>query len=87
MLDVIAIVPCPGCATGIGSCRTQPVLGETGPPAHTTAESSPRQLISRLSSSSLALIGLGWFTTRPNEPCGLCSIISTTAREKFGSES
>src|SRR5262245_66455340 len=87
MLDVIAIVPCPGCATGIGSCRTQPVLGETGPPAHTTAEASPRQLISRLSSSSLALIGDGWLMTRPNEPASLCSIIRTTEREKFGSAS
>src|SRR6185436_3771552 len=88
MVEVIAIVPpCPGCAKVIGSCSTQPVLGETGPPAHTTAEDSPRQLISRLSSSSLALIGLGWLTTSPNEPCGPCSIIRTTAREKLGSRS
>ena len=42
-----------------GSCSTQPVLGLTGPPAHTTAASSPCQAISRLSSNSLALIGLG----------------------------
>jgi hypothetical protein len=66
---VLAIVPpAPGCATPTGSCSTQPVLGDTGPPAHTTAESSPHQLISRLSSSSLALIGEGWLITRPNEP-------------------
>ena len=36
---------------------------------------------------SLALIGLGWLTTSPNDPCMPCSIINTTAREKFGSES
>src|SRR6185312_12075986 len=46
-----------------------------------------RQLISRLSSSSVALIGLGWLITRPNDPLSPCSIISTTAREKFGSAS
>ena len=66
---------------------TRAVLGLTGPPAHTTAESSPCQLISRLSSSSVALIGLGWLITRPNEPLSPCSIISTTAREKLGSAS
>jgi len=66
MVDVMAIVP--ACASPTGSCSTQPVLGETGPPAHTTAESSPRQRISSDSSSSAALIGDGWLMTRPNEP-------------------
>ena len=87
IVDVISIVPCPGSALPTGSWSTQPVLGLTGPPAHTTAESSPCQFISRLSSSSVALIGLGWLITRPNEPCSPCSIINTTAREKFGSAS
>jgi hypothetical protein len=60
IVDVISIVPPVfAAATITGSCSTQPVDGETGPPAHTTAEASPRQCISRLSSSSVALIGDG----------------------------
>jgi hypothetical protein len=80
-------VPGPSAIAATGSCKIHPVLGLTGPPDHTTVSAVPPHSISRLSSSSTAVIGLGWLITSPNDPWSLCSIISTTDRAKLGSAS